>query len=80
MGSQGALTPCGVVTNLDDALAAGQCIAIRSFRAVRTREASESSPALVPLRLHLRQSNVEEFAHNRVWSRLSRQPDVKNLE
>lgn len=55
VGGQGALTgPCGVVTNLDDALAGGQWITIRSFQPVRSREASEFSPASVPLRYNLR--------------------------
>jgi hypothetical protein len=46
--------PCGVATNLDDALTGGQWITIRSFQPVRSREASEFSPASVPLRYNLR--------------------------
>jgi hypothetical protein len=40
---------CGVVTNLDDALAAAQWIRIRPFLPVLTREANELSSASVPL-------------------------------
>ena len=67
--------PCGGVANLDNALAGGQSITIRSFQA---REASEFSPASVPLRLHLHLLNVEQFAHDRVQSRLIWQADVRN--
>jgi hypothetical protein len=57
MGGQGALAgtegSAASLPILDDALAAGQLITICSFQAVRAREASDISPATVPLHLHL---------------------------